>query len=430
MSSNPDLDRLIPRAGTGSVKWEYREGAVGHGSTLVPAEDPDVIPMWVADMDFPCPDVVIEAIRRRAGHPIFGYSVGLPSYREAFCDWMAARHGFRPDPDGVVPTEGIVPDLGLLVRTFVEPGQGVVLHPPVYFPFFGAVRNGGGRMLLCPLRREDGPENASANPYRLDLERFEKLAAEPETRMTFLCTPQNPVGRVWTPEELTAFAGIATRHGLIVVADEIHGDLMLDGRKFTPWLSLDHPAGLRSVVCSAPSKTFNLAGLKSSCLVIPDGEMRATYRQARDRTGVYGVNPLSAAAAEAAWRGGGPWLDRVLAYVSANARTLRTFFVERPELRVGTVPVEGTYLAWLDFRQTGIEPEALEDFLLDKARLRLENGAIFGAEGRGFARMNLACPRPLLNEALARLAAALNRSPGAAAGAQTREKRSPDRQPA
>ena len=407
MSAPPDLDRLIPRAGTGSVKWEYREGAVGHGSTLVPAEDPDVIPMWVADMDFPCPEVVIEAIRRRAEHPIFGYSMGLPSLREAFCDWSAARHGFRPDPDWVVPTEGIVPDLGLLVRTFLEPGQGVILHPPVYFPFFGAVRNNGGRMLLCPLRREDGPGAGDRNPYRLDLERFEKLAAEPDTRMTFLCTPQNPVGRVWTPGELTAFAEIAARHGLIVVADEIHGDLMLDGRRFTPWLSLDHPDSLRSVVASAPSKTFNLAGLKSSCLVIPDGAMRAAYQRARDRTGVYGVNPLSAAAAEAAWRGGGPWLDRVLAYLSENARTLRRFVGERPELNVRTVPVEGTYLAWLDFRRTGIEPGALEDFLLDNAKLRLENGAIFGEEGQGFARLNLACPRPLLEEALARLEAAL-----------------------
>ena len=215
------------------------------------------------------------------------------------------------------------------------------------------------------------------------------------------------MGRVWTPGELTAFARIAARHDLIVVADEIHGDLMLDGRRFTPWLSLEHPAGLRSVVCSAPSKTFNLAGLKSSCLVIPDEEMRGGYQRARDRTGVYGVNPLSAAAAEAAWRGGGPWLDRVLSYLGENARTLRRFFGERPELNVGTVPVEGTYLAWLDFRRTGIEAGALEDFLLDRARLRLENGAIFGEEGRGFARMNLACPRPLLEKALDRLEAAL-----------------------
>lgn len=411
MTSQPDLDRLIPRAGTGSVKWEYREGAVGHGSSLVPAEDPDVIPMWVADMDFACPEVVVEAIRRRAAHPIFGYSVALPGLAEAFCDWMAVRHGFRPHPEWIVPTEGIVPDLGLLVRTFLEPGQGVVLHPPVYFPFFGAVRNAGARLRLCPLRREDESSDPHRNPYRLDLERFERLAAEPETRMTFLCTPQNPVGRVWTPGELTAFAEVAARHGLIVVADEIHGDLMLDGRTFTPWLSLDHPPELRSVVCSAPSKTFNLAGLKSSCLVIPDERMRDAYRTARDRTGVYGVNPLSAAAAEAAWRGGGPWLDQVLGYLGANAWTLRRFFGERPELKVGTVPVEGTYLAWLDFRRTGIEAGALEDFLLDEVGLRLENGAIFGEEGRGFARMNLACPRPLLEEALRRLEAALRARP-------------------
>ena len=398
------------------MKWEYREGAVGHGSSLVPAEDPDVIPMWVADMDFPCPDVVIEAIRRRTEHPIFGYSMGLLSFRAAFCDWMATRHGCRPDPEWVVPTEGIVPDLGLLVRTFLQPGQGVILHPPVYFPFFGAVRNAGARMHLCPLRREDesgdASEDASGNPYRLDLERFEKLAAEPETRMTFLCSPQNPVGRVWTPEELGEFARIAKRHDLIVVADEIHADLMLDGRTFTPWLSLEDGAlgeGVRprSVVCSAPSKTFNLAGLKSSCLVIPDQEMRDGFRRARDRTGIYGVNPLSAAAAEAAWRGGGPWLDEVLAYLSENARTLRAFFRDRPELDVETAPIEGTYLAWLDFRRTGIPASDLETFLLDKAKLRLEDGAIFGAEGRGFARMNLACPRPLLKEALSRLAAAL-----------------------
>ena len=412
MSPPSPFDRLISRAGTGSVKWEYREGAVGHGSSLVPAEDPDVIPMWVADMDFPCPDVVIEAIRRRTEHPIFGYSMGLLSFRAAFCDWMATRHGCRPDPEWVVPTEGIVPDLGFLVRTFLKPGQGVILHPPVYFPFFGAVRNAGARMHLCPLGREDASEDASedssGNPYRLDLERFEQLAAEPETRMTFLCSPQNPVGRVWTPGELGEFARIAKRYDLIVVADEIHADLMLDGRTFTPWLSLEDGVRPPSVVCSAPSKTFNLAGLKSSCLVIPDREMRDAFRRARDRTGIYGVNPLSAAAAEAAWRGGGPWLDEVLSYLSENARTLRTFFHDRPDLNVGNAPIEGTYLAWLDFRRTGIAAGDLETFLLDKAKLRLENGAIFGAEGRGFARMNLACPRPLLKEALGRLEAALN----------------------
>ena len=409
MSDSPasPLDRLIPRAGTGSVKWEYREGAVGHGSTLVPAEDPDVLPMWVADMDFACPEVVVEAIRRRAEHPIFGYTAAPPGFAEAWCGWVAARHGFRPEPEWVLPTEGIVPDLGLLVRTFLEPGQGVILHPPVYHPFFGAVRNGGARLRSCPLRRDQEAEGQGRNPYRLDLERFEALAAEPETRMTFLCSPQNPVGRVWDRGELEDFARIAARHDLIVVADEIHGDLMLDGRRFVPWLSLDEADGARSVVCAAPSKTFNLAGLKSSCLVIPDAELRDRYRRARDRTGAYGVNPLSAAAAEAAWRGGGPWMDEVLAYLSGNARRALTFFRGRPELGVDAVPVEGTYLAWLDFRRTGIPAASLESFLLANAKLRLEDGAVFGEEGRGFMRLNLACPRPLLDQALTRLEAAL-----------------------
>ena len=215
------------------------------------------------------------------------------------------------------------------------------------------------------------------------------------------------MGRVWTAEELTAFAGIAQRHGLIVVSDEIHGDLMLHGRSFTPWLSLPASEGVRSIVCSAPSKTFNLAGLKSSCLVIPDAAMRAAFRRARDRTGVYGVNPLSAAAAEAAWRGGAAWLDRVLGYLSANARALDIFFRERSELGIRVTPLEGAYLAWLDFRETRIAAPDLEAFLLEKARLRLEDGGIFGPEGKGFARMNLACPRPLLDEALARLAEAM-----------------------
>lgn len=369
--------------------------------------------MWVADMDFPCPEVVVEAIRRRAEHPIFGYSAPLPGFAEAFCDWTATRHRYRPDPEWVAPTEGIVPDLGLLVRSLLRQGEGVIVHPPVYYPFFGAVRNSGARLVRCPLRADAGP----GNPYRLDLERFERLALEPENRMTLLCSPHNPVGRVWTPEELGAFAGIARRRGLLVVCDEIHADLTLDGRGFTPWLSLPEADRARSVVCSAPSKTFNLAGLKASCLIIPDPALRADFRRARDRSGVYGVNPLSAVAAEAAWRGGAAWLDEVLDYLSANAAALDRFFRECSELGVRVTPLEATYLAWLDFRQSGVAAADLEPFLLEKARLRLEDGAIFGSEGRGFARMNIACPRPLLEEALARLAAALRRrqrpSPGA-----------------
>ena len=397
------LGRILPRRGTGSVKWEYAESSVGRASSLAPVEDSAVIPMWVADMDFACPEAVVEAIRQRADHPIFGYSSAPSGFAEAFVGWMAARHGFRPDPEWVVPTEGIVPDLGLITRTFVDEGEGVILHPPVYYPFFGAVRNSGASLSLCPLRDDGGP----GNPYRLDLERFERLARSPRNRMTFLCSPHNPVGRVWSREELIEFARIAASADLLVVADEIHADLMLAGRAFTPWLSLGDECPPRSIVCAAPSKTFNLAGLKTSCLVIPDPAMRAACRRARDRTGVYGVNPLSAAAAEAAWRGGAEWLDRVLEYLGENADALARYFGARPKLGVEVTPLEGTYLAWLDFRRSGIAPEDLESFLLGKARLRLEDGAVFGREGRGFARMNIACPRVLLDEALRRLALAL-----------------------
>lgn len=411
------------------MKWEFEEEAFGRASSLTPVKDPGVIPMWVADMDFAAPECVTAAIRRRAGHPIFGYTAPPAGFAAAFCDWAAARHGYRPLPEWVVATEGIVPDLQTLVRALLGEGEGVIVHRPVYTPFFGAVRNAGARLVPCPLRVAPPPPGApgngngnanwngngngngnrddGGNRYRLDLERFDELAAEPGNRMTFLCHPHNPVGRVWTGEELGEFARIAARRNLIVVSDEIHADLMLDGRRFSSFLSLPETDRGRSLVCAAPSKTFNLAGLKVSLLVIPDRTLREKFCRERDRTGAYGVNPLSVAAAEAAWRGGGEWLDRALGYLSRNAATVRRFFRDRPELGVSSVPVEGTYLAWLDFRRSGVPGADLETFLLEQARLRLKDGPVFGPEGLGFARMNLACPADLLEEALDRIAGAL-----------------------
>ncbi len=397
------LDEILPRRGTGSVKWEYAEGAAARGSSLAAVEaGSDVIPLWVADMDFGCPPAAAEAVRERLRHPIFGYTAERPGFAAAWCGWTEARHGFRPRPEWVVPTEGIVPDLGMLTGALAE-GGGVILHPPVYHPFFGVVRNAGATVVSCPLRRT-GP---TGNPYRLDLDRFEQLAADPANRLTFLCSPHNPVGRVWRADELAAFAEIARRHRVIVIADEIHADLMLHRTRFTPWLSLPGVDRAGTVVAAAPSKTFNLAGLKCSCLVIPDPGLRARVRRARDRRGAYGVNPLSAAAAEGAWRRGAAWLDEVLAHVSAGAKRLETFFAERPELGVRVTPPEGTYLAWLDFRESVVPPAELESFLLERARVRLEDGRIFGDGGEGFARINLACPRPLLEKALRRIERAL-----------------------
>ncbi len=399
MTEHP-LDRPVPRSGTGSVKWDYSED----GGEFAPVEDRDIIPMWVADMDFACPEAVTRAISERMRSPVFGYSLEPPGFAPAFADWSERRHGYRPEPGWVEPSEGVVPDLQHLVRGLLEPGDGVIVHTPVYYPFYAAVRHGGGNLVRCPLRPVSGP----GNPYRLDLEEFSRLAAEPENRMTFLCSPHNPVGRVWGRSELEDFARIARENGLIVVADEIHADLLLGESRFTPWLSLDGCDPKRSVVVTSPCKTFNIAGLKVSCLVIPDEGIRDGFRRARMRAGAYGVNPLSAAAAEAAWREGDDWLDRVLAYLTGNAEETARFFEERPELGVSMTPLEATYLPWLDFRKARVPTEDVAGFLLRKARVRLKEGALFGPEGRGFARLNIACPRPLLQEALGRIGTALH----------------------
>ncbi len=398
MTAHP-LDRSVLRRGTGSVKWDHSE----EGGGFPPVDDPDIIPMWVADMDFACPEAVTRAISERMRNPIFGYSLESPGFASAFADWTDRRHGWRPDPGWVEPSEGVVPDLQHLVRGLLRAGEGVIVHPPVYYPFFAAVRHGGAKLVPCPLRTVPGP----GNPWRLDLEAFARLAAEPTNRMTFLCSPHNPVGRVWTPSELADFARIARDNDVIVVADEIHADLMLDGARFTPWLSLDESDRARSIVVTSPCKTFNIAGLKISCLVIPDEGIRDTFRRTRMRAGAYGVNPLSVAAAEAAWREGDGWLDEVLGYLTESASEVRRFFEDRPGLGVSMTLIEATYLPWLDFRAArGPDPEVAA-FLLRKARVRLKEGALFGQEGQGFARMNIACPRPLLREALRRIADAL-----------------------
>jgi len=300
--------------------------------------------------------------------------------------------------------DGVVHECRHLVRGRLVHGGGVIVRRPVCYPFYAAVRHGGGKLVRCPFRPGSGP----GNPDRLGLEEFSRLAAGPENRMTFLCSPHNPVGRVWARSELEDFARIARENRLIVVADEIHADLLLGESRFTPWLSLDGCDPERSVVVTSPCKTFNIAGLKVSCLVIPDEGIREAFRRARIRSGAYGVNPLSAAAAEAAWREGDDWLDRILEYLTGNAEETARFFEERPELGVSMTPLEATYLPWLDFRKARISAEDVAGFLLREAKVRLKEGALFGPEGRGFARLNIACPRPLLREALRRIGSALN----------------------
>lgn len=398
-----NFDQELERRGTNSLKWEYflESDAAGRRLPTDAAFGEDrMLPMWVADMDFPAPQPVVEAVLRRAAHPIYGYAMPDPDYYAAVSDWMRRRHGWTVDPDWIVVSPGVVPALYMLVRAFCRPGDKVLIQPPVYPPFFSAVVHNDAVVAANPLVNDGGR-------YRMDFADLEAKLADPAVKLAILCSPHNPVGRVWTAEELRRFGELCLAHGVVVVADEIHCDLTLPGHRFMPFASLGDDLAQHTVVCTAPSKTFNLAGLKTANLIVPNPELRQQVVHAYVRTGFFGANPIGLAAARAAYTEGEAWLDQVLAYLDGNRRALEAFVAERlPQIRV--TPLEGTYLAWLDCRGLGLDPAALKRLWVEAARVYPEMGTSFGAEGAGFVRLNIACPRPLLLEALARLEAAVN----------------------
>jgi cystathionine beta-lyase len=383
------LDRRIDRRGTASLKWDFQKSRTGMEGLL---------PMWVADMDFPSPRPVRAALRRRVRHGIFGYTLEPESWYEAAAEWTRARHGWNLEREWLLACPGVVPSLTLAILAFTEPGDGVVIQPPVYYPFASSIRNNGREVLENPLRLEGS--------YRMDLERLE-ASLTPRARLVLLCSPHNPVARVWRREELEELAEVCLRRGLIMVSDEIHCDLVFPGHRHLPTAALSEEAARRTLTLLSPTKTFNLAGLGGSLAVIADPELRSRFRAAKERLWPGAANAFSVVAAEAAWRHGAPWLQRVLAYVAGNFRFLKDFLAASlPPVRV--FPLEGTYLAWLDFRALGLTDAELKRRLLREARVWLDDGPMFGTGGRGFQRLNLACPRSILREALRRLAAALS----------------------
>jgi cystathionine beta-lyase len=365
----------------------------------------DAIPLWVADMDFPGPPGVAAAVMRRAAHPVYGYT-GLPEgFYAAFASWMRSRHGVEVGREEMVFCPGVVPALALAVRAFTAEGDAVVIQPPVYHPFAKMVSLNGRKVVENRLVEEGGR-------WRMD---FQDLAAKlaAGAAMVILCSPHNPVGRVWERGDIERVASLAEAAGAVLVSDEIHCDIVFPPRRHQPALALPERLRRRVVACHAPSKTFNIAGLQASCIVVPDPGLRARFVEELDRTGIGIPNPFASVAAEAAWSEGGPWLDDFLAYVEGNRRRLAE--------RVGRLgglslaPLEGSYLAWLDFRSSGIpeasRPGALHRFLVDQAGIWLDEGAKFGTGGEGFARLNLACPRSTLEAALDRLEQALQKLP-------------------
>jgi len=405
-----DFDRIIDRRRTNSEKWDL----VGR---LFGTED--ALPMWVADMDFPCPEPVLEALRKRLDHPILGYGFPPDSLYEAVIDRMARRFGWTVEKEWITFTPGVVTAIYAAVRAISEPGDEIVLQPPVYHPFFSAVIDNGCQVVPNRLKLEEPGELGGAGPgprYVMDLEdlarRFsgaEGFGARPHRiKGLILCSPHNPVGRVWTPDELRRLSELCLANGCVVISDEIHCDLMIGESRHTPTAALSPETARNTITLMAPSKTFNLAGLEASFAVIPDPQLRRRFEEAR--RGQSGVNVLGLVAMEAALRDGDDYLDQLNAYLTENVRCFAEAVAGIPGVRL--VPArgpEGTYLAWVDLRGLGVEDAALEDFMFRRARLATDPGYIFGPGGEGFHRVNLACPRSIVREAVQRLRAAVER---------------------
>jgi cystathionine beta-lyase len=392
-----DFDTEIDRRGTHCNKWEFMPDADHMNSVQTDAfmgED-RILPMWVADMDFSTPPAVVEALIGRARHGIFGYTGRTREFDEAVVGWMKRRHGWHIDPQWISNTPGVVSALFMSVRSFTDVGDGVLIQPPVYHPFYNAIERSQRRVVLNPLKHEDGR-------YCMDFTDLEQKTRDPSVKLAFLCHPHNPVGRVWTKDELTRFGEICMKNNVLVISDEIHGDLIFPGIKYTAYATLGEDFAQNSVVCTAPSKTFNLAGLKTSNIIIKDEALRNSFERTLEKNAVYGLNPFGVAALIAAYRHCDEWLEQLMQYVADNLSFMEQFISRHlPSLKV--IRPEGTYLVWLDCRGLGLSADELHQLFVDDARVLCDDGGLFGPEGAGFQRINIACPRSILREALNRL---------------------------
>lgn len=381
------FDRVIPRNGTASLKYDGRLSFFGAS---------DVLPLWVADMDFAVPAAVRDALTARASHPIYGYTVYPESLHEALTGWLQKRHAWTVERDWIVWCPGVVPSLHAAIIALTRPDDRVIVQPPVYAPFLAAPESVGRRLMLNPLRFEDGR-------YGFDLEHFERCAVD-GARLLLLCSPHNPVGRVWQPEELQALLEICRRYEVGVMSDEIHADLIYPGRRHTPLATLSDGSA-RIVTAVAPSKTFNIPGLGLSALVVPDEKDRRAIANAFGTLHVGAANPFSIVAFEAAYRGGAGWLDRLLEYLEETSLFVRAFLQQHLPL-IKPIAPEGTFLMWLDCRAMRLNDKQLERFFVQQAGVGLSPGIIFGEQGSGFMRVNIAAPRSVVAGALEKIAEA------------------------
>ena len=378
-----DFDRVINRRGTYSIK----HNPVSRG------KPDDVLPMWVADMDFSSPPCVIDELLSRARHGIFGYSEPDEAYFSAVRGWFEKRFGWSPEREWLCSAPCVVNALYIAIRALSGPGDGVVIQQPVYFPFESSVKQTGRKLLVNELVYSD-------EHYSIDFQDFENKIKE--AKLFILCSQHNPVGRVWTHDELFRMGEICLRHGVIVISDEIHQDFIYPGHRHLVFSGLDPRFAGITVTCTSPSKTFNLAGMLHANIFIPDETMRGKFRQEYSGCGLGPQSLMGLAACKAAYEGGAEWVDELVTYLSGNMSLIKEFLSTRiPKIKL--VEPEGTYLAWLDFTGLGLSAQELEGLLSHKAKLWFNDGSSFGMGGNGFQRMNAACPRSVLQNALERL---------------------------
>ena len=380
-----NFDEIIERHNTASIKYDLL-------STIFGKED--VLPMWVADMDFRTPDFVLEAIRERAEHEILGYSIRTDAYFDSLIKWLKRRHNWEIQKEWVAFSPGIVPALNMAVLAFTQPNDKIIVQPPVYFPFFGAVKDHNRELMHNPLIMRDGR-------YHMDYDNLEKLCRDGAS-MLILCNPHNPAGNAWTPDELKKMADICLKYNVLMVSDEIHSDLVNRGFKHTVLASLSPEISAQTVTMVAPSKTFNLAGLSTASVVIENPELYAKFVKTLDTLHIGMGNVFGNVATEAAYTHGDEWLDQLLDYIDGNIQYVMDFAeANLPQLKV--IRPEATYMVWIDFSKLGLSDEELNNFVINKAGLGLNQGIQFGSGGEGYMRMNLACPRSLVEEGMGRL---------------------------
>ncbi|PGT88853.1 MalY/PatB family protein [Bacillus sp. AFS040349] len=385
------FDQVINRKKTDSVKWDYTKRIFGVE---------DVLPMWVADMDFQAPEEVIDALHTRVDHGIFGYTMPGSKMEEAVKNRLKSRHSWEIDPKTITYSPGIVTAISMAIHAFTTSEDKIVVQPPVYYPFFEIAQKHKREVLYNQLLLNENFR------YEIDFNDLEEKLSDERTKLFILCNPHNPSGRVWSEEELTKIGDLCIKHNVLIISDDIHSDLLLFGNQYTPIASIRKDIANQTITCIAPSKTFNLAGLQASILLIPNDSLKRRYNEVQQLFGVMGINTLGADAMQAAYEHGSNWLDELIQYLQENVLLIEEYLMNHlPQVKI--MRPESTYLVWIDVRSLNKSDKELQELLLNKGKLALHIGSKFGENGEGFLRMNIACPKETLLDGLKRLKIAL-----------------------